>query len=894
MIQTAKYPFEFSIVMSVYNMEKYIREAVDSILAQDFGFDRVQLIFVDDGSTDQSGTICDEYARRYPDNIKVIHKENGGLSSARNTGLKYAVGRYINFCDPDDSFSANTFSAVHRFFREHEQETDVACVPIIPFGVWPGQHPLHYKFANGTRVADLTKEYSMIHLQAASAFITNEAARVMDFDTEIVTAEDAREFVKILTDKQTLGIVTGCQYNYRKHPASIVSGAPSKKGFYLTYLERYSAWAMDYCREKLGHVPKFVQFMIMYDLQWKIRREHIPEGLLTDEEQEAFFQQLSYVLNHIEDDIILEQKHLFHEHKLYVLSEKYGQKPLKVRAADDTLYCFRTTALHFSRYLPVKIEFLNVRSGVLSIEGSVVAPVYETPELFLEVDGVRVSCTMFDREHPTFCLGKKVADLWGFTCSVPLGELNAQHVVAFFFRHEDWTSRVRDFRFGQFAPISNVYSHSYFVRDARKVYFSRGRLLVEGCGRRKRLQSEWRFCRELWKKNLHGGRKAVLARICYHIVKCLKRKPIWLVSDRVVKADDNGEAFFRYLMQMKKRDFKAYFVISKLCSDYKRMCRIGPVVDNLSFRHKLLHLLGDYTISAQADKITLNPFYGYHDPYRDILCNNKFIFLQHGITKDDVSSWLNRYNCNFAGFVTSCPAEYRSILNTSTYFYDDSVVWLTGMPRFDRRKSANARYITFLPTWRMYLTAATNQQTFERQYNSSFLDSEYRNTYNALINDSRLIAAAKKYGYKLRFMPHPNTMPTISAFDKHPDVEFCSISDSYNNIYATSDLVITDYSSAVFDFSYLRKPLLYFQFDFERFFGGEHIGRRGYFDYERDGFGEIEYTIDALVSRIIEYMENGCQLKDKYRERIDRFFAFNDRNNCRRVYEKIMELDKQR
>ena len=69
--------FKFSIIMSVYNVEEYIREAVDSILYQDIGFvDNVQIVFVDDGSTDCSGKICEEYCNKYPNNITVIHKRN--------------------------------------------------------------------------------------------------------------------------------------------------------------------------------------------------------------------------------------------------------------------------------------------------------------------------------------------------------------------------------------------------------------------------------------------------------------------------------------------------------------------------------------------------------------------------------------------------------------------------------------------------------------------------------------------------------------------------------------------------------------------------------------------------------------------------------------------------
>lgn len=84
--------------------------------------------------------------------------------------------------------------------------------------------------------------------------------------------------------------------------------------------------------------------------------------------------------------------------------------------------------------------------------------------------------------------------------------------------------------------------------------------------------------------------------------------------------------------------------------------------------------------------------------------------------------------------------------------------------------------------------------------------------------------------------------------------------------------------------------MIYCQFDQKDFFGGTHIYRPGYFDYERDGLGEVEHDLDGTVSRIIEYMEHGCKLKPKYRERIDRFFAYHDRKNCERVYEAVQSI----
>ena len=88
-----------SIVVPVYNVEKYVGACIDSILNQTYK--NVEIILVDDGSTDSSGKICDDYALRYS-NIKVVHQQNGGLSAARNSGIDIMAGEYVSFVDSDD------------------------------------------------------------------------------------------------------------------------------------------------------------------------------------------------------------------------------------------------------------------------------------------------------------------------------------------------------------------------------------------------------------------------------------------------------------------------------------------------------------------------------------------------------------------------------------------------------------------------------------------------------------------------------------------------------------------------------------------------------------------------------------------------------------------------
>lgn len=96
--------FKFSVVVPIYNIEDFLEEAIETIVGQTIGFEEhIQLILVNDGSLDQSGIICERYTKQYPDNIVYVKKENGGVSSARNEGMKHIQGEYVNFFDGNDS-----------------------------------------------------------------------------------------------------------------------------------------------------------------------------------------------------------------------------------------------------------------------------------------------------------------------------------------------------------------------------------------------------------------------------------------------------------------------------------------------------------------------------------------------------------------------------------------------------------------------------------------------------------------------------------------------------------------------------------------------------------------------------------------------------------------------
>ena len=100
----------FSVILPVYNVAPYLPECLDTLLPQTD--DSTEVILVDDGATDGSGAICDTYAARFAQNVRVIHQPNRGVAAARNTGLKAASGAYIVWVDPDDLPAADLLTSI--------------------------------------------------------------------------------------------------------------------------------------------------------------------------------------------------------------------------------------------------------------------------------------------------------------------------------------------------------------------------------------------------------------------------------------------------------------------------------------------------------------------------------------------------------------------------------------------------------------------------------------------------------------------------------------------------------------------------------------------------------------------------------------------------------------
>lgn len=440
---------------------------------------------------------------------------------------------------------------------------------------------------------------------------------------------------------------------------------------------------------------------------------------------------------------------------------------------------------------------------------------------------------------------------------------------------------------GEYSPLSEGLRGTAFVHGGRLFRMRGDDLWILDDGIRTRLSARLAWWFDLVTHPTLSSFKTLVIRLL--VRWCARengKRRLWLFADRVNKADDNARALFEYCASLPKTadSPRMVFAIQKGAPEEAELRKIGEVVDILSLRFKAYFILADFIISAYRTKAQRMPF--SKNVLRRLKAevnHPKFVYLRHGISYNDLSADVGIAQVNARILCTATPQEYDSIF-TLPYGYTKDEAKLVGMPRYDRLYNAATKSIVMMPTWRRNLVVRNN--AFEHDAVEGFEETEFCRVYRRLFNDERLKKACEKYGYSLELMMHPNMVSEIKAFAPGPHVKILPLSTRYRDVFASAGIVLTDYSSVAFDVAYLKKPVVYFQFDRDAFFGEQYVP--GYFITERDGFGEVEYTVESVVSRLTEYMENGAKMKPEYVARVERFFAFTDKNNCERVYAAIL------
>ena len=866
----------FSVVIPCFNVEEYVGEAVGSVVNQTLDFESsVEIILVDDGSTDGTFDICSEFVERYPSNVRLLRQENGGQASARNLGLKYASGKYVSFLDADDKLTEDTFLKAYEFFEKHYDDIDLVAFPMYFFGRKTGDHILNYKFKKDL-VVKLDDCWNFPQLSASSAIFKRTLFDKFQFDTNLISSEDSVMVNKILLEKMAYGVISTGGYCYRKRfeESSTIDSSINDKNYYNPRLKGYFCELIDYSKDKLGYVPKFIQYLIVYDIKWIFLDGD--SSILNSNEIVEFNRYLRYIFANIEDEVIschFEKDP--YKIKLLMFKLKYDKFIIKNNNGKISLNANNQEFDVLNKH-NVYIDIIEIKNDTLFISGLFKYYYYDKKDfdIFLTKNSDEKYypeyVTYSNRKESTMFESKVCFD---FEVSLDVNKPSKVEINIVYRISDEEVIIKLPIKFLNHARMSEVCNYSiwgdYFIKLKDNAF------LISKYSFVKFLKEEIAMLIKILKFKGPYWTSA----LCFHLVYLIlflfyKNKKIWLVMDRQDRADDNAEHLFNYMVDIKDTKNK-YFVISKDAADFSRLSSIWKnVLGFYSIKHRILYLFADKIISSQADEIIVNPFWGKNIKWYSGLLTGDKIFLQHGVAKDDMSTWLRKYDKNVKLLVTTSDLEAKSF-DDYNYHYAEGVVQVLGLPRYDNLSNESSnKQILIMPSWRRSLIHADENQIQK---------SEYFLRFNSLINNEKFIRLSKSLGYKIIFKPHPNTFEFIDLFDRN-DYVIIDDKSKYQDLFNNSSLLITDYSSLAFDFAYIKKPIIYYQY------GNDYHFDNNFFVYQSMGFGEVIKDEDELIDTIEEYLNNDCKIKDKYLKRSNSFYKFNDKNNCKRVYNAIKKI----
>lgn len=882
---TKNYKYKFSVVIPIYNVEDYVEETILSVINQTIGFEEnIQMILVNDGSPDNSEDVCLKYKDKYPNNIIYVKQENGGVSAARNNGMNYIEGKYVNFLDSDDKWDLDAFEKVYKFFEKRYDEVDLVSCRMKFFEAREDYHILDYKF-NKDRVIDIYEEYNCIQLHITSSFLKSDIIDNYKFDTSLKFGEDAKFVSLVILNKQKYGIVKSANLNYRKRAnhSSAIQNKEKSIDWYMGTPEKFYKSLIDYSIQNFGNVIAYIQYLIMYDLQWRLKEES--PKCLDKENMQRYTETIRNLICYLDDYIIYSQKRMTIEYKIYALSLKYNRDIRKEFVYNKGKLYFNNMYIYpiQSKHL-LNINLLEVSDGHLTLEGKIrTILLREEYEIYIiddkknkhKLDYYSVN---FDKKYSFDNV--KVLDVYGFKISINIEDIKS---LKFAILYKNRYIKQLCLSFSKFAKIS-INNKSYYHNEKYIIKTNKNKINISLYNKGRHFKSEVKYIGNLLnnkKYNIFGYR------LLYYFIKLFVHKEIWIISDRTYVANDNGMYLFKYINSLKNSNIDVYFAISKDCEEYKKIKSYGKVLKINSLKYKIYFLMAKNIISSHADEWVINALGKDREDLKDLYKFN-FVFLQHGIIKNDLSQWLHKQNKNIKLFVTSVEDEYNSIVN-GQYGYDDKIVKLTGLPRYDTLNCNKKKQIVIMPTWRKSIAKEPIAGTSRREYDGSFKNTQYYNFYNNLINDKKLLNVLKDEGYKAKFCIHPIFGEQAVDFKSNEYIHVITQLPNYQKEFNENSLLITDYSSVEFDFAYLKKPVIYTQFDKTTFYEGQ-IYEKGYFDYETHGFGPICYDYETSINVIIDTIKNDCKIERKYMNRINNFYKYNDSDNCKRVYNEILKL----
>lgn len=864
--------YKISVIIPVYNSGSSVKIAFDSVKKQTMDFNDIEVLLVNDGSTDDSLEKCREIAAGY-DNVKVLDKPNGGVSSARNFGLNHAAGKYIAFLDDDDTVSPASFEAIVSFFDDHYDELDLVAYSIdyVDENMAVTTHK-RFNVLGHTGVYDINSDFNIIQTTMNVCVKNVDEGRIL-FDEKLSLGEDQWFIFSWILKKQKIGFVKEAVYTYYRSSGSASSVFNNPYYCFDQYMYFLNK-LLDACRDADGKPHPTAQSLVVYNLGWRISSDSLVTHVdaQREAEQTAAIQNL---LEQIEPRIICNSIYIDPYHVECFMRLKGIDCSYAVNTKSMSVYS--ENDLWFSQPHTLVFDTVKIVGDTCRIIGYVKNGVVDYKEF----------------------------DLYYADAHNTLHKVEMQDTAYSYYRGKAKTNR-----FGGFDVLLDLNVCDYAVF---KIQF--GDLLITptayfgfkcAVNKSKNVAACGKYCLS-FDVNSNGlsfkkGTSAELAKARSQADMAVKKESksafiyrktaqkmktdgeIWLYCDRE-NILDNAYEQFRHDFD-KNDGVKRYYIVCDYKKDKKYFTpkQRKHLVKFKSLQHKLLFLNCSKILTSFNSVSIYSPFDGLPLKWYSDITEYETVYLQHGLLHARLPLLYCKEKSNIDTVVISSDFERNNF--TNLYHFRDSDLIQTGMPRFDAidisRKAK--RKILFSPSWRKNLIGEYINNT-RALYVDKFLKSAFYTSTMEFLNSKELADLLEKYDLTLDFKNHP----IFRDYDRYMKVDNPRIRVTQDSCDMQDYLaMITDYSSIVFDFVYLERPILYFVPDYEIFKAGVTHSYNILDLPLEEGFGDIAQTADELLENIRYLAENDFVPKDIYAKRMQNFFGERTRDHAENLYQNLI------
>ncbi len=857
------YKYKVSVIIPVYNTQQYLEDCLKSLISQTIDKDSIEVLLINDGSTDSSGAICEKYSSEYP-YFKYFEQTNSGVSKTRNFGIKNAQGKYIMFLDSDDQLSPSSIESIYSYFEKVYKKTDLVTYFIQPYknGRPVSYHNRYKKILTHTAVYDLEK-YPYIVQTTMNICVKNLGENNFYFNEEMKNQEDQEYINRVLEEKLKIGYCAQACYLYnRDNETSAVSSK-----FHAYYLFEPSMKYFESLFSKYkDRVPLYYQAMFFHDLRWKLTSKILFPFHYEGKEFENAINRIKNLLSRVDVEIITKNPSISKEHIRFWLSLKPNVFPQHYVSSDGIdIVAEGKTIIHNKMFNIKLLKISELDDGKFRIWATTESSVYDyiddLPQIYAVENGEKKEIIPVYRSCFSFVQTNMMTNkLYGFTYDI---DPEAVNKLSFKTVIDSYEMDVH----------MTFVATSVFQHKKRRYKYCKGNYFITYFN--DSILFEKKSREELYEfekgKIEYGNDELLIKELKANAIDYRANHRVWLYSDLNTVLKDN--AYYQFRNDFSKDDnVERYYVYTKPYEEIEHLFNEEQkeyLIEFGSYKHQLLYLASELIISSFFGRKAISPFITENEEIRFMdICHFRVIYMQHGILH---ASYVRKYSAERAACDKIVVSSYFEIKNlTEKYHYKDDQLIKCGMPRYSRINclSQPKGRILLAPSWRSYLTTSDS----DNEYNiniTSFKASDYYKKFYAFINSKELQKMLEEKDVVLDIKMHPIIKNIVSSLFKTECDRINIVMDDIN--LEDYNLFITDFSSFVFDFAYLNRPIMYFVPDYMQFKSGMNLYRDLDLPFD-EAFGPLSTEVEDAINDIINIANNDFQPEEKYKNRMEKFY----------------------